>query len=141
MKKLFLPFAAISLLTMIPNPVLSGLGSAQGKQTEKFDAWCARKGNDCVVLFKNGKITVDGNDSVPYEDIVGLSKASNWNYKIGGSYWLYTYTVFFMEDGVKKSGTFLFGNGRVANQFEAQIEMVCGVRCRAIGPSITIEEK
>ena len=140
MKRLFLSVAAISLLSLMPHPALSGLGSAEGAQTEKFDAWCAKRRNKCVVLFKDGKITVNGTDSIPYEDVVGLSKAYDYNPRFGGSH-LYTFVVFFMEDGIKKSGTILFGNTQVATHFEAQIEMVCGVRCRAIGPSITIEEK
>ena len=141
MKKLFLSVAAISLLSLMPNPVFSGFGEAEGEQTEKFDAWCGKKNNKCVVLFKDGKITVNGTDSVAYEDVVGLSRGRSWHYKFGGSYYLYSYVVFYMEDGMKKSGTFMFNNGQAANQFEAQIEMVCGVKCRAIGPSITIEEK
>jgi len=141
MKKLFLSVAAISLLSLMPNPAFSGLGSAQGEQTEKFDAWCGKKGNKCVVLFKDGKITVDGTDSIAYEDVVGLSTGRSYHPQAFGDYWIYAYTLFFMEDGIKKSGTILFSNGEVANQFHAQVEMICGVKCRAIGPSITIEDE
>ena len=122
-----------------PNPAAAGLGAASSSSSTSFDAWCGSKGNKCKVKFADERITVNGSDSISFDQVIGYTTAQNWRYRIGGSYWLHTITIQYVEDGSTKSGKFLFSNSTAATDFATQASMACR-QCRPVGPSIKIEQ-
>ena len=121
-----------------PNPAVAGLGAASSSASTSFDAWCGSKGNKCKVKFADELITVNGSDSISFDQVIGYTTARNWKYRIGGSYWLHTITIQYIEGDIKKSGKFLFSNSTAATDFATQASMAC-INCRPVGPSIRIE--
>jgi hypothetical protein len=139
--KLFNAIAAAAVIGTLwthPIPAKAGLGSASSSSTASFDAWCGSKGNNCKVKFSDERITVNQSDSISYDQVIGFTTAKNWIYRIGGSYWLHTITIQYVEDGSTKSGKFLFANSTAATDFTTQTSMACR-KCRPVGPSIKVE--
>ena len=100
MKKLSL--AAIAAVSLIIGgmPVNAGLGSAATKtKSSSYDCYCGEKGNDCKVSFSNGKITVDEEDSVDFEDITYITQNYEYNEWTG----VRTYTFGIEYDGISYS--------------------------------------
>ena len=99
MKKLSL--AAIAAVSLIIGgmPVNAGLGSAATKtKSSSYDCYCGEKGNDCKVSFSNGKITVDEEDSVDFEDITYITQ--NYEYNEWTGVRTYTFGIEYLEEGL-----------------------------------------
>ena len=88
MKTLYSITAAITIATSLVtiSPANAGLGSAALSGSKKgYDAWCGKRGNDCKVVFEDGKITVDKVNSVDFTDITyitrtfGVEKGCVWH--------------------------------------------------------------
>ena len=137
MKKLFLAVTIISIAALVVQPSRAGLGEAEIEKADEFDAWCGRKHNRCKIKLANDKIVVNNQDSVGYEEINSVSKSISLQYRIGGifpkSYHLYTFNLFFNENGDEKSGVILFENDKAAKAFAAKLEYSTG-KTFLVGP-------
>ena len=99
MKKLSLAAIAGLSLIIAGVPVNAGLGSATSKtKASAYDAWCGERKNDCKISFNDGKITVDGSDSVDFEDITYITRNADYNVLTEIS--LFTFGIEYIEDGM-----------------------------------------
>ena len=93
--------ASLSILGAI-SPAYSGLGSAASKSSESgYDAWCGERGNDCKVTFANGKITVDGKNSVEFDNITYITRNVDPRPDFAGGD-TYVFGIEYLEDGMKE---------------------------------------
>ena len=82
MKKFSLAAIAATSLLVAGLPVNAGLGAATKSSSEAgYEAWCGEKGNDCNIVFADGKITVNKKDSVSFEDITYITKNVEGRYR------------------------------------------------------------
>jgi len=124
MKKLLaVAITSLSILGAI-SPAYSGLGAAAVKSSESgYEAWCGEQGNDCNVVFTDGKITVNKKDSVDFEDITYITR----NRADKGTYWLYTFGVEYLEKGMSSPefAEILFMDTPTADRFWRDLQRAC----------------
>ena len=120
MKRLLLPLLAALAL---PTAVNAGLGDAEGLSQKEFDAWCGQAGNNCKVVFSDNRLTVNGIDGIQRDQLIEFSYDSTYNQ------WDYStkhfFTLSYKEDGVIKSGTFIFGHGKTSKAFKRALLWFC----------------
>ena len=79
-KMRFLSVLAVLAAMTVSVPVEAGLGSATTKtKASIYDAWCGVPKNDCTISFNDGRITVDGTDSIDFEQITYITENKDIN--------------------------------------------------------------
>ena len=124
MRRFILVALTAGLLSSFSGPLHAGLGDAEGPERREFDAWCGKKGNNCKVVFTDNSLTVNETDGISRSQMTEFSADQKYT-AIGGSYWTWYFTVSYKEDGVVKSGTFLFVNKKAAGAFKRTLLWFC----------------
>ena len=79
-KMRFLSVLAVLAAMTVSVPVEAGLGSATTKtKASIYDAWCGVPKNNCTISFNDGRITVDGTDSIDFEQITYITENKDIN--------------------------------------------------------------
>jgi len=124
MKQSLLAAIAATSLLAAGLPVNAGLGAATSNtQSSSYDAWCGEKGNDCKVSFNGGKITVNGTDSVDFEDITYITRS----YESFGMAHVYTYGIEYLEEGMSdpEFAEILFMHRVTGDKFWRDLKRAC----------------
>ena len=122
-KSLALIFASFALLGAF-TPAHSGLGAATTKSSESgYEAWCGKKGNECNVVFNNGKITVNDKHSVDFEDITYITR----NDEGRPSNRIYRFGIEYQEAGMTEPefAEILFAHRDTASRFWRDLRRAC----------------
>ena len=126
----------------------AGFGSAESTNWSagqiKYDAWCASRGNDCVIEFTDNAIVIDSESSVPYKQLKSYSYRERVNDCSPGQVFFCTkgeqkfLIEYQKDDGSTGAGTVLFGNTEVAVNFMSMLKRVANrkplsdPRCREL---------
>ena len=118
--------AAVSLL-ISSLPANAGLGAAAVSESESgYDAWCGKRGNDCKVVFKDEKITVDGKDSVKFQDLTYITRSIEHRYDFQGGD-IITFGIEYKEEGMSSPefAQILFMHYGTADRFWLDLKRAC----------------
>ena len=126
----------------------TGFGSAESTNWStgqiKYDAWCASRGNDCVIEFTDNAIVIDSSSSVPYNQLKSYSYREQASDCSPGQVFFckkseYKFLIEYQkDDGNTGAGTVLFGNTEVAVNFMSMLKRVANrkplsdPRCREL---------
>lgn len=117
--------AAASLIAI--SPANAGLSSAALTGSKKgYDAWCGKRGNDCKVVFADGKITVDNKHSADFEDITYITRTIDDNV-IWTSSITQTFGIEYLEEGMEEPefAEIIFQNQATAKRFWMDLKRAC----------------
>lgn len=110
-----------------------GAAEVGGKNNEArtFEAWCARKGNNCKVSFDINGITIDENNSVPYNRIKTFYYGANNGVCNAYGFWCigraYTFDIVYSkDDGTEGVGKIIFAKQEIALTFMFNLKTVTG---------------
>ena len=124
MKRFLIAFLA----SFACSPALQAdFGSAElgtsGNEYSVFDAWCAKRGNDCVVEFSTEGVVVNDGQAVPYGNVV------KYTYEVDDK-WLGDLHIFDIvyskRGGGRGVGRIIFGNKKVALNFLSSLKEYTG---------------
>ena len=116
---------AIGTSLIAATPATAGLGSAATKGSSKgYDAWCGEKGNNCNIVFANGKITVDKQYSVSFGDITYITRNSEGIYTWNN---LIRFGIEYQEEGMDEPefAEVLFRHLPTSNRFWMDLKRAC----------------
>ena len=116
---------AIGTSLITATPASAGLGTATTQSNEKgYDAWCGEKGNNCNIVFANGKITVDKQYSVSFKDITYITRNSEGIYTWNN---LIRFGIEYQEEGMDEPefAEILFRHFNTANRFWRDLKRAC----------------
>jgi len=94
------------------------LGSS-GNEYSAFDAWCAKRGKDCLVKFSAEGIVVNNGQAVPYENVVTYTYEVDD--KMFGDLHIFD-IVYSKKNGSRGVGRIIFGNKKVALNFLSSLK-------------------
>lgn len=117
-------------------PATAGLGDADSGETRNFDAWCNKEGNKCKVKFTDERMSV-ASDGIDRTQFRGFSYRYQYEPQYNPTP-RHNFVVNYQEDGVYKSGTFIFIHQGAAMKFHDTLNWFCGESCREKGPSIEV---
>ena len=83
MQKFLIALAAAGLI--LGNPVKAGLGEAETRTQQSYDAYCGEVGNNCKVVFSSNRLTVNFVDGITREQFEGYSERDGQIYDFFGS--------------------------------------------------------
>ena len=118
---------AIGTSLIAATPATAGLGSAAVSESESgYDAWCGKCGNDCKVVFRDGKITVDSINSVNFEDLTYITRSVERKLEIQGGD-IITFGIEYLGDNMDSPefAQILFMNYGTANRFWLDLKRAC----------------
>ena len=125
MKKFSLAAIAATSLLVAGLPVNAGLGAATKSSSEAgYEAWCGEKGNDCNIVFADGKITVNKKDYVSFEDITYITRNNEGIYTWNN---LIRFGIEYQEEGMDEPefAEILFRHLNTANRFWRDLRRAC----------------
>ena len=152
--------ASMPLLIFQATPLLADLGGADLNSVEeytssrKYDALCGRDKDDCVVTFKDGRISVDGGIGIRKDQIIQIFKRTvcrRGTSLFGASMCHNSYgpvvstmdkefiLTYQSTEGAKKRGMITFLHQRTSDDFQIELEEWSGAPLRVVGPSVTID--
>ena len=112
----------------------TGFGPAESKNWStgqiKYDAWCASRGNDCVVEFTDNAIVIDSVSRVPYKQLKSYSYKEQASDCSPGQVFFckklqHDFLIeYYKDDGTTGAGMVLFGNTEVAVNFMGMLKRV-----------------
>ena len=100
-------FFAVDALA--PAPSSAGLGPATSSTPKTYKAWCGRKGNNCSVSFAEGKITVNGKDSINHDQLSFINVLRDYECGLSPTCSVIsTFNVEYIEDDKRHLAKFIF---------------------------------
>ena len=126
LKMRFLPALAALAAITVSLPVEAGLGSATTKtKSSIYEAWCGVPKNDCTISFNDGKITVDGTDSIDFEQITYITEnrdLNEWTMDIKT-----TFGIEYLEEGAEdpEFAEVIFLHRPTAKRFWRDLKRAC----------------
>ena len=126
-------FGACAVLTVQSGKADFGAAEVGGKNNEArtFEAWCARKENNCKVSFSSSGITIDEKNFVPYNRIKNFHYGANKGVCNAYGFWCigraYTFDIVYVkEDGTEGVGKIIFAKEDVALSFMFNLKNATG---------------
>lgn len=135
--------ASLVMSPLVQMPAVANLGAAEiGQEATSFDAFCAKRGKKCTVVFTEHKMSVDGAEGIERGQLIRIWEDRElrgfWDRTPGDYYHPVYYVTYRRLDGSDSTAKFLFINAEAGNRFWAALNVFMGPERRPVGPSIKV---
>jgi hypothetical protein len=144
--KTILTAGLLQAQTSILKPAYADLGAAEAEvSSSSHDAFCAKLGNKCKVIFDKDKMRIGDSDGISRSQVLRIWQDEElrgfWDRTPGNYYYPVYYVSYKKSDGDDSTAKFIFINWPSGLAFWNSLSIFTGPERRTIGPSIQVEIK